>query len=119
MKTPPLLVLYIKYCAMSNIPIGHDIYEKALSDHPEYFREEIEHRNKWRSIPQDVKDAYFDELHQEWNKIHDASENKGIVYWINHPEEYKIFNDKLKKECEQFKPIEIELHNKHFSKYGL
>jgi hypothetical protein len=115
-ENAPTTVQYIFLAAVSNIPIGDTILNKAIEEHPEYFQEEIEARNKWAKIPQEVHDAYHAELLELQDKYLPVS--KGISHWMHNIEEYKEWNKKYDEAREAMIPEERELYNKHYSKYG-
>lgn len=39
--------------------IGAEQLNNAIEKYPEYFPEEVEHKRKWDSVPQELKDRYF------------------------------------------------------------
>jgi hypothetical protein len=118
-KTPHK-VLYVQMCAMSNIPIGMSLYDEVLSEYPEYFPEEVEHKKKWESVPQEVKDAYW----KEYWKFHETlwknePKSGGLLAYINDTDESKKFNEAYKRLRPLEEAKEKELHKKYYSKYGI
>lgn len=92
-KDAPPIIGQVYMCGMMNIPIGSSIYEKAIQKHPEYFPEEVEHRKKWDSVPQQIKDAYSAELYKILDKYREAAPSLG-----NHGILAQIRDTKAKKQ---------------------
>ena len=112
----PPLVAHIWGLAYVQIPVGADMYEQAIKDHPEYFAREIEHRKKYNAIPQEVHDAYFKEISLVHDEIYKDLPGKGLMNWINRTEEeHKIWNEAYEK----YESLEKKIHQKHYSKYGI
>lgn len=116
----PNKVQYIYMAAMMNQPIGSNIYEDAIKEHPEYFPDEVEYRRKWDAIPQDVHDKYWEEY---WKLDKDVMKNvppsKGIFGWIDDQEGYAEWNKKWTEANEKAKPLREALHKKFYSKYNI
>lgn len=116
----PGIVQSIYMIASMNRPIGTSTINKAIKDHPEYFPEEVEHREKWKTIPQEVHDNFEKEfLELDKKLMKDVPPSKGIVSWINNPEEHQEWNKKFTEAKEKGKPLHKKLHEKHYSKYGI
>lgn len=101
--------------------VGSDILEEALKYNPEVFPDIVERRNIWDSIPQEEKDAYFEELHKLDDGYYGSAPHSGmgLMWYIDHAkEDYerdKWFMEnrfKYEKKCSS-------LHEKYFGKYGL
>ena len=123
-KAPPL-VQQVQMCAMMNIPIGSSAYEEAIEKHPDYFPEEVEHRRKWASVPQEVKDAHDAEAKIIFNKYWEAAPplgNHGLIAQIRDTEAKKqlkawqAYNDKTRP---LQKKEEDDLYDRYFNEYGL
>lgn len=47
----PSKVQFLYVAAIMKQPVGSQMIEDAIKDHPEYFPDELEHRRKWAAIP--------------------------------------------------------------------
>lgn len=45
----PSIVQFIYVMSVAKQPLGSQMIEEAMSKHPEYFQDELEHRRKWGS----------------------------------------------------------------------
>lgn len=118
-KAPPRIA-FLYAMALTDQPVGLQTIETAMKDHPEYFPDELEYRRKYNLIPQSVHDAYFEEygkLREEM--LNELPPSKGIIYWCDHPKEYKEWNEAYDRISPQFEVKEKELHRKHYSEYGI
>lgn len=117
---PPAKVFYLHLCAKMKIPIGASLYDEIITEYPEYFPEEYEHKRKWKLIPQSVHDAYWKER-EEFKKELWRNEPKsvGIFGMLHNTEEYQKFDEAYQR----LKPIEKvknkEIHIKHYAPYGI
>lgn len=138
----PSIVLFVQMAAMMDMPIGYDMYEKAITEYPEHFPEEVEYRRKWALIPQEVHDAYQkemndrgygfflsnenrDEFESEIGKCpHPELQGNGIIWRVTVGDE-KYFNemqdiDAWNNKYHRLRAIkEKAIWEKHYSKYGL
>jgi hypothetical protein len=116
----PHIIKIIYMSAISKVPIGSGTYERAIEDHPEYFPETIEHRRKWKLIPQEVHDEYWKEYWQIYKEImKDVPPSKGIFGWIQNLDEWTEWNKLYQEAKEKGKHLHKNLHEKHYSKYGI
>lgn len=131
----PNIVMFVKMMAMMDQPIGYEIWNKAITEYPEHFPEEVEHRRKWALIPQEVHDAYHKESPQ-WKLEKDEEilakigsppypelEGNGIIWYVTnchlYPEELAA-NDKWRDEYYKLSSEkEKVVYEKHYGKYGL
>ncbi len=121
----PALVQWIYTCAINNAPIGSSTHEEAIEKHPEYFLEEVEHRRKWASVPEELKEKYYTK-HRQIEKDYEARgpkmPNKGILHMINDSEgqreleAWRKYRDSI---YPAMKKKQDALYNKMFKKYGL
>lgn len=108
-KAPPL-VQFLHMVAISGISIGSSIVNKAMTDHPEYFEDELERKRKWDLVPNEVHSAYNKELSVTLLRINILSDNYACRFWSKGIE--------ISKE-EKMKEIGKEIYKKHYEKYGL
>lgn len=116
----PAKVFYLKMCAQAKIPIGISLYNEIITEYPEYFPEETEHRRKWELIPQFVHDAYWKERNEFREELwRDEPKSVGIFGMLHNTEEYQKYDEAYQR----LKPIEKaknkELHAKHYAQYGI
>jgi hypothetical protein len=121
LEAAPKKIQWLYMMAYAKQPVGASIFDKVLEEYPEYFPDEIEARRKWAAVPESVNDAYW----QEWKSMHDEvfralpKNNGGILYWIDHPEEFKEWN-RIYAQCRKVEIVrEKELHQKHYAPYGI
>lgn len=101
-------------------PIGSGLYNEVITEYPEYFPKEAEHRRRWNAIPQNVHDAYHKESNDfYYNLWKDEPKGPGIIGLLNNTEEYLKWNEAYKRLrlIEQAK--EKELHAKYYAQYGI
>lgn len=117
----PHKIQYLYMKSFMNQPIGMSFYEECIEEHPEYFQEEIKRRDKWNSIPQEVKDAYYNELNAKEAEINEGIPHlgKGILYYCEHPDEYDEYDREYKKREPKRKKMRKKIHDKYFEKYGV
>lgn len=120
LEQAPAIVQFLYIRAIYKEPVGSQMINEAIENHPEYFADEIEHRRKWASIPQSVHDEYWN----EWNKMNkevfkDMPPSKGILGWIDDPKGYKEWNGAYRKFAPIRDRLERDLHEKYYSPYGL
>ena len=120
MKPMPPLVMFIQVCGAMGIPIGSSTLEEAITKHPEYFPEEVENREKWNKVPVKVMEEYLDEFRElEKRTCGDIFNGKGLLYYIEHPEEAHRNHVEYDQRLRQSKPEFKALHEKYFAAYGL
>lgn len=117
----PSLVQYIYAAWLCNTPIGMATLDEAVKAHPEYFPDEVEHRRKWSLVPKSVQDEYFSELWKLHEEVYNdlPHENKGILYYAQHPKEYREWQEALDKRRPMEAQREKELHEKYLAPYGI
>lgn len=121
MENAPSEILYLISASVSKIPVGITFYNECIEKYPEYFPDEIEHRRKRALVPKEVDEAYDKECALMREKLYkDLPEiNKGMMYYVNHPEEYKEWSEKQSALVSQEMVLKEKIHKKHYSKYGL
>lgn len=107
-----ILTLYI--ASRSNIPIGMSFYEECILEYPEYFKEELDWRETYSKVPQEVHDAYNKDFNEKsnWKGKHLGN---GLMYSIQHQKE-------IDEEFELSNKIHgtyTEIWNRHYGKFGL
>lgn len=115
----PYKVKYLHEMSLMGFPVGASVFEECVRDYPEYFPDEVKYKKKWSRIPQEVHDKYIKEriaLSAECYK--DVPQSKGIFYWSQNPEEYKEWESAWNKARENAIPLQKELYEKHYKKYG-
>jgi hypothetical protein len=116
---PPEVVL-IHMKANLGIQVGMKELEYVMKKYPQYFKEEVEKNEKWLTIPDSVKDAYwkeYGELRQEVYK--NAPMSKGLMYYLLNPRELDAYGKAILT-CDQTMQQRVkELHEKHYGPYGL
>lgn len=133
----PNEVIAFKLQASFGFGVGVSHYEEMITKYPEHFKDEIEYRKKWDSVPQEVKDEYFnnhykltyDKTHPELGDIpYPELVGGGIIQRTkhfgekNHHEmEAKYYaNETWQAKLSVIREREdIALYNKLFNKYGL
>lgn len=119
MEVAPPLVVYIWMCAQFNIPIGSGTFEEAIKLHPEYFPEEIEYRDKWSTVPIEVKNEYSEEFSKLEQRLYGDLWGKGLVYNITHFDESERNSREYTKRRKNALPEYKALYEKYFTVYGL
>jgi hypothetical protein len=105
---------------MMKEPVGSQVIEEAMSENPEYFPDELEHRRKWALIPQSVHDEYLAEMQKLRTECYkDLPPSKGIIFWVENSDDYNKWNEAYKKCREIENPLEKKLHKKYYGKYGI
>lgn len=119
----PNIVLFVYGSSYFNIPIGSKILERAITEHPEYFPDEVEYRRKWSLIPKEVHDGFYKELQEVrqefFSSLPNLSPSKGIIYWMDHPDELDEWQKNQREAENKFLPISKKIHNKYYKKYGI
>jgi len=129
----PPLVLYVWGMSYDSIPVGTEAFEKAITEHPEYFKEEVEYRKRWDSVPEEIKEAYFNEtsgLDYVKEIIDEIGEppypeysRMGIIWWAQNVDKYpKEISANDKWNDIYYKKLEVhnnKIYNKYFNEYGL
>lgn len=116
----PSRVQFIYTMSMVNQPISTSMLDDAISEHPEYFPDEVEHRSKWALIPQEVHDEYWKEREKLRAEIYkEMPPSKGILDWINDPKGYKEFSIAYEKCRNAEKLLASALHKKFYGQYGI
>lgn len=122
----PGIVQYLMAASYLNQGVGSWALEKALSEHPEYFPEVIEHRRKWALIPEEVKTAFFAEssekeaaLYEDCRKL--TSGEGGIMHWITREgqEEWIKYSKCTETKRPLLLALKREMHEKYLAKYGI
>jgi len=114
-KAPPL-VQFLHMVAISGISIGSSIVNKAMTEYPEYFEEELERKRKWDSVPNEVHSAYNKELHNMSQVVFYGFSRRGIFSYDPSDTEY---NEEYDKRWKKMKEISDELFKKYYGPYGL
>lgn len=117
----PNLIKYIYLYSLADVPIGLSTLEKGINEYPEYFPKEIERREKWNAIPQEVHDTYFKEFFELENQFKKdiPHSGKGILFYIDHPKEFEEYENAMEVANKKLQPLHKQLHEKHYSKYGI
>lgn len=119
----PPIVCFIKAAAVTKTPVGIAMFEKAITEYPEYFPEEVENRRKWALVPNEVIITHRHEVSLLDKEFRERlpKDQGGIFYWMDHPEEFAQWDKSWHTLREEMKieERELELHNKYFSIYGL
>jgi hypothetical protein len=103
------------------VPFSGERIEWYYTTYPEYFDEELERRRKWGLVPESVHDAYnqeMEELNRRFNETLPVC-NKGLWYYIQHPEEYNEWRQTWDAAYPERKRQEEDLHKKYYAPYGL
>lgn len=120
LQEAPNDVQYVYMCSIINHPIGINTYQEAVKKHPEYFPEEVEYNKKWNLIPQEVHDSYWKEyLELDKEIMKNVPPSKGIFGWAKDPEGLNEWEKTYYEAEEKGRPLRKELHQKHYSKYGI
>lgn len=119
-EAAPSKVAFLYISALLKQPVGGKMIDDAIKEYPEYFPDEIEHRKKWASVPEDVKEEYFSALSKMHEEVYkDMPPSKGIIGWIKDPKGYEEWN----KAWQTFRPIEKqkekEIHEKYLTPHGI
>lgn len=112
----PTLVQFLHVAAISGIAIGSSIVNKAIADHPEYFKEELERKRKWDLVPNEVHSAYNKELSKMSQVVFHGFYRRGILRYDQSDTEY---NEEYDKRWKKMKEISDELFKKYYGPYGL
>lgn len=119
LNAPPK-VQFIYSMSLMKTPMGSKIIDEAISEHPEYFPDEVEHRRKWSLVPKSVNDAYRKELFALNEEIFPNSEERGLSFLssLSYEEfiEWRKKDAQTKKESE---PLFKELFDKYYKEYGI
>lgn len=115
---PKVQLLYLK--AVVKQPVGSKIVEDAITEHPEYFPDEIEHRIKYSLIPQQVHDDYWKERDVLIAEIYkEMPPSKGILGWFDDLKGFQEWNEAYKKCRKAEELLATTLHNKFYGQYGI
>ena len=116
----PSAVQYIHMMGTINQPIGCSFFDETVAKYPEYFPDEIESKRKWDLVPQSVRDTYWKEYWEFREKLWENEPKPvGIMGCVNNTKEYKKWAKAYKRLRPLEKKKEKELHEKHYSKYGI
>ena len=103
-------------------PVGSEFYYKTVNNNPDHFPEEYTAIKKWEAVPQEAKDAYWEEylkLDKELHADEPEGGSGGIFEQMNNTERAQKWN---KWYNEVYWPkhevMEKKLHKKHYGKYG-
>lgn len=136
LKDIPTEVLWAFQIQLCGQPVGQKIYEEVKSvidKYPQYFQWE----HKYKSIPQEVHDAFLKERYPELEEPIDFSKSsmQGIMANLGSQEPirtllsknefeeifkniYKKLEEKEKEKNEELKRVK-KIWDKHYSKFGL
>jgi len=119
-EAPDLIQYTYTMCALKQ-PLGSSIIDEAIEKYPEYFPDEVEQQKKWASVPQQVKDAYFEEYQKLLEDIYKDVPHvgKGILFYATHPEEDAEHSKGWDEATKKGQPLLKALHDKYFGKYGI
>lgn len=124
-KDVPSEVYWVWICSLS--PVGRETYEecqKIIGQYPEWFPWE----HKYKSIPKEVHDAYWNEKYPDWDKPLDFSKKHDseplvIEYPPKDPlkvmEDYFAAKDRRLKEERLQEKKDKALWDKYYKKYKL
>lgn len=116
----PTIVQFIYLNSMMGLPVGISSLNDAIEQHPEYFPDEVEHRNKWEAIPDTIHKQYWDEREELTNRImKDVPKGEGFIWHAENPKKSEQVQKAQKKAMRILKPLEEKLHKKHYAKYGI
>lgn len=98
--------------------IGTGRYEELVKKYPEWFPDVLDWRRKLALVPQEVHDAYHEELSANFSKFFHAGPHpgKGIMWYLNNPEKYQ---ERLEWEKTNPWPSTKEVWNKYYAEYDL
>lgn len=120
LNNAPIKVQQVYMMLIVNQFVSSSLYRECVDKYPDYFPEEVEHKNKWNSIPQEIHDAYWKEYWElEEQIMKDVPPSKGVTGWINDKEGYNKWYKKWFDAKEKGKPLHEDLHKKYYSKYGI
>ena len=122
----------------SNQPVGlstMNLIEDTIERYPQYFKEYLESRRLWKSIPNSVHHAYDKELNEGLDDIQEKynpgykerkkeREGKGLLWGIDEvkPLTKEILDDFIKQSYEKQKEIQAlknRLSDKYYKPYGV
>lgn len=116
----PTNIKYIYLMALSKQAVGSKIIEDAISEYPEYFPDELEHRRKWALIPQQVHKEYWKERESLRTRIYkELPPSKGIIGWSKDPKGYKRWLEAYEKCRKVEEPLAAALHKKFYNQYNI
>ncbi len=119
-KQIPAIVMMVQICAHMNVPIGSSLYEKAVTDHPEYFTDIIEHRKKMSLVPQHVHDSYMKEMMEVFHKRREHKYGAmGILWYSSNPEKSAEYDLWVKENEPIWEKAEKDIWAKYYKPYGL
>lgn len=112
---------HVILCSTYSMPCNVDIYEQALKDNPEYFKEELEYRRKWEAIPKSIKNKYYKELGEFETNIYGKAPHagKGLIFFANNPQASYEYSKYIASYRDELESKRKELNDKYFKKYGL
>lgn len=111
-RDTPAEVIYLYLAAERGYPVGRTFYDMVVNKYPKYFKEQIEQRKIWDSIPNEEKQAYWDEYFERLP----LRSGPGLRALIENPD---LVNEIPRRKEEDVLKVRKELHEKYFSKYGL
>lgn len=118
-KAPPEII-WLRDMGMANMPIGCSTYQTIKEKYPEYFLEELQRTAIYESIPQEVQNTHDAEL-ESARKYYslEMPVSKGILHWIDNPEELKEWEDAYFPLATKLREAEKNIWNKYYLPYGL
>lgn len=113
----------IQWLYLQGIPggmVGSNQLDVAIEKHPEYFPDTISFRKKWDLIPESVHEAYHKECAELRERVmKDLPPSKGLMHWMDHPEEYEERSKQYATALSASKPEHKKIHQKHYAEYGI
>lgn len=111
----PAEVLYAKFSTM----IGYSRYVEIIEKYPEWFPEEYNKHQKWKSIPQSVHDEHDKEYTDVMREIYknEPKLDGGIFHHISNPDDYNVWRKFMDDRSKESERETARLYNKYYGKY--
>ena len=127
LKVAPQDVLYIYMSSLATAHgfptfIGSSQLERAIKNHPEYFPDEVEHRRKWASVPEEVKQAHDAEYERRYALLRPGFTpwtGVGIMALARRTPEAIAYEAMIKDTAKAAGAMRREVHNQFYGPYGL
>lgn len=108
-KEIPAEVLYIKLGGITSF----SWYEEILAKYPEHFPKETKRKQMWESIPKEILNEFLNRVTKKREELITQTPHpmKGIMWYLNHPEEHEEQNNALKITEVEANEYEKTVHN--------
>ena len=115
LEKAPHEIAYLYLASIHCMPVGSEIIDRCMKDHPEYFPAEILYQDKWDAIPEEVHEAFKVDLSEVIGEFIKCNSG-GLIEFMNLSEGERATNVETFRKHQQ---IEEDLWQKHYKKFNL